>query len=64
MRSDDQYQDGTVLTLKLAKGQRDATLGRLDEGASPHNSPKKAASKKDKSPKDTGLKDTGQADLF
>ena len=64
MRSDDQYQDGTVLTLKLAKGQRDATLGRLDGVPSPQNPPQKAASPKSASKKDKSPKDTGQADLF
>jgi len=64
MRSDDQYQDGTVLTLKLAKGQRDATLGRLDGVPSPQNPPQKAASPKSATKKPKSPKDTGQADLF
>ena len=64
MRSDDQYQDGTVLTLKLAKGQRDATLGKFDATSSPQDPPQKTASPKAVSKKPKSPKDTGQADLF
>ena len=59
MKSSDQYQDGALIRLKLAKGERQATLGQPSDGAASPSPQKPQTTKKPKP-----QKDTGQVDLF
>ena len=69
MKTADQYQDGAVVRLQLAQGERDATLGQSGEPSSPKAPSKKVAVKKGSAKKESaseksGAKNSEQGDLF
>ena len=69
MKTADQYQDGAVVRLQLAQGERDATLGQSGEPSSPKAPSKKVAvkkgsAKKESASENSGAKNSEQGDLF
>ena len=63
MKSADQYQDGTLVQIKLAQGARQARLGASDDQMPSPATTQRVKVQKPKARKPSA-QDTGQADLF